>query len=382
MSHTAASYLYKRSGVYYYYRRIPKDLSDYYPYEKIMQSLRTKSKRAAKLSAAHLSLELDSYWSSIRIKRIAKRYVKHTTTVDNANVTGVYLSDALEYYLNLKGSHKSKLFHQATNRAINYALDCLGDRDLCEYTTADAGKFRDALFKRGLVSSSVKRIFSSVKSIVNLAIKEQGLSINNPFTGLYMPDKDDVKRRKPISIDNIKKIQEACKQIDDDMRWIVALISDTGLRLSEAIGLRREDVSLNTDIPHVIIRTNPKRRLKTKQSERIVPLVGASLWGAKRVIDNGGSDYLFERYNKSSMTNANSASAALNKWIKSITGENVVIHAFRHSMRDRLRAVECPKDIVDQIGGWSKGSIGENYGDGYPLEVLDKWMIDFRKESN
>ena len=76
---------------------------------------------------------------------------------------------------------------------------------------------------------------------------------------------------------------------------------------------------------------------------------------------------------KGKTTNANSASAALNKWIKSIAKENVVIHAFRYSMRDRLRVVECPSDIIDQIGGWSKGSIGQNYGEGYTIEVLRKW---------
>ena len=29
------------------------------------------------------------------------------------------------------------------------------------------------------------------------------------------------------------------------------------------------------------------------------------------------------------------------------------IHSFRHSMRDRLRAVQCSADITDQIGGWT-----------------------------
>ena len=43
-------------------------------------------------------------------------------------------------------------------------------------------------------------------------------------------------------------------------------------------------------------------------------------------------------------------------------------------MRDRLRSVECPKDIVDQIGGWSSGSVGESYGQGYPVGILAKWM--------
>jgi hypothetical protein len=33
-------------------------------------------------------------------------------------------------------------------------------------------------------------------------------------------------------------------------------------------------------------------------------------------------------------------------------------------MCDRLREVECPSDIIDQIGGWSCSSLGQNYGAG------------------
>ena len=39
-------------------------------------------------------------------------------------------------------------------------------------------------------------------------------------------------------------------------------------------------------------------------------------------------------------------------------------------MRDRLRAVNCPSDMIDQIGGWRKQSVGQNYGDGYSLEMI------------
>ena len=48
------------------------------------------------------------------------------------------------------------------------------------------------------------------------------------------------------------------------------------------------------------------------------------------------------------------------------------MHSFRHSMRDRLRAVQCPSDIVDQIGGWTKAGVGQCYGSGYPIEVLQE----------
>ena len=43
-------------------------------------------------------------------------------------------------------------------------------------------------------------------------------------------------------------------------------------------------------------------------------------------------------------------------------------------MRDRLRAVECPKESVDQIGGWASISVGEACGDVYQLEVLSRWI--------
>ncbi|MCH2096711.1 MAG: hypothetical protein MK160_16615, partial [Rhodobacteraceae bacterium] len=66
--------------------------------------------------------------------------------------------------------------------------------------------------------------------------------------------------------------------------------------------------------------------------------------------------------------------AALNKWMKCQANVPGTLHCFRHSMRDRLRAVECPSDVADQIGGWQTEGVGQAYGRGYPLEVLSKWM--------
>ncbi|MEC8545172.1 MAG: integrase, partial [SAR324 cluster bacterium] len=58
-----------------------------------------------------------------------------------------------------------------------------------------------------------------------------------------------------------------------------------------------------------------------------------------------------------------------------IAGPDAVIHGLRHSFRDRLRAVEAPVDLIDQLGGWSLQSVGQGYGDGYPLAVLLQWML-------
>jgi integrase len=72
-------------------------------------------------------------------------------------------------------------------------------------------------------------------------------------------------------------------RLDDDIRWLVALISDTGMRLSEAVGLRQHDLQLDHEVPHVALVPHATRRLKTDSSERVIPLVGASLWAAQRI---------------------------------------------------------------------------------------------------
>ena len=83
--------------------------------------------------------------------------------------------------------------------------------------------------------------------------------------------------------------------IDDENRWLLAIISDTGMRLSEAAGLAKSDIVLDADIPHINVRPHRWRRLKTKDSARHIPLVGASLWAAKR-IQQHDSSYAFPRY--------------------------------------------------------------------------------------
>jgi integrase len=82
----------------------------------------------------------------------------------------------------------------------------------------------------------------------------------------------------------------------------------------------------------------------------------------------------FPSYCDGETTKANSASAVLNKWLKVHASRDVVVHSLRHAMRDRLRAVECPADIIDQIGGWSRKGVGESYGRGYQVEQLWRWM--------
>ena len=107
--------------------------------------------------------------------------------------------------------------------------------------------------------NTVKRVFASVRSINNLTMREHGIEGNNAFSGTFMPDRGDRSTRQPIPAYKLRTIQQRCQTTDDEPRWLVVLISDTGTRLSKAVELAREDIVLEADIPHVIIRPQPPR---------------------------------------------------------------------------------------------------------------------------
>ena len=374
-----SSYLFLRNNTYYFSRRIPLDMKSLYGSKRIVKSLKTRSKRVALRGSTQINFQLETYWSSIRVEQITQGLVSASIFKVNSSLSGCGydLLDARDNYLKLKGEGKDHVFERTVDRNVNYFIEAVGNRDLSEYTSTDGAKFRDFLLIKGLAVSSIKRIFSSLGPIIKLMIQEHGLKAINPLVGTYMPSGVKKDKRQPIPIPTIKRIQSVCMDMNDDLRWIIALVSDTGMRLAEVCGLERNDVVLDAPMPYIELQPNSARRLKTDSSERRVPLVGASLWAATqafKLLSGTDKKYLFPRYTKGGKCNANSASAALNKWMKPYVEDGCVIHSFRHSMRDRLRTVECPSDVVDQIGGWSCSSVGQNYGAGYQLPVLHKWL--------
>ena len=370
---TRPSHLRNRDGIYHFIRRIPADLRSHYRSDRICLSLRTKSAAIACRAADSISQRLDDYWSGLRLQKMDVPALHLLISNDDNKHDSPTLKEAVDAYLLLKGGVTNPVFARTARRNGRYVIAALGNRPITAYSSADAAKFRDYLLENGLSLGSVRRIFGSVRSIINLVMREQGIEGANAFARTYMPERNGQKERLPIPSVALSVLKQNCKDKDDEARWLIALISDTGMRLAEAAGLAMNDIYIDEELPHVSIRTHSWRRLKTKSSERLVPLVGASLWAAKRLHQSGGA-FAFPRYCNEQGCNANSASAALNKWMKGIIGNEYVIHGLRHSLRDRLRAVECPSDITDQIGGWTTEGVGHGYGRGYSLEVKAKWM--------
>ena len=124
------------------------------------------------------------------------------------------------------------------------------------------------------------------------------------------------------------------------------LLGETGCRSGEIVGLRVEDVNLQEEKIRIV--PHDARRLKTKGSERELPLVGAGLEAMKVLVGGQTEGHVLELYVEDGKVKATHASNALNKWLEA-EFDGKTAHCLRHAFKDRLRALECPLEMIDAL---------------------------------
>ena len=175
-------YTYLKDCIYYFSRAIPVDLRHHYSRRRVIKSLRTKSHNHAKISANNLSTKLEEYWFSLRLNEIE---VPRGDLLVEGSIHDSYLptiNEVLEQYLDVKGKSKDQVFSRTARHNIGYLTNHVGIKTVDQYSTADAVALRDHLFKKGLQSTSLQRIFGAIKAILNFTILENGYDCKNPST--------------------------------------------------------------------------------------------------------------------------------------------------------------------------------------------------------
>ena len=356
-----------RSGTYYYNRRVPKYAVKSYG-QFIRQAL-SKDLLEAEAFSKRLSDVLEGAWSATT----DASPVNISTIVKSFQPRRVALSEIAAEYLALK-----QIDQTPPRVALSTFLSLAGDRDVRDYTRQDAKLFVHYLEMKGNKTATIRRRINSLSAIMNYAYSELDLDKRNPFTRLFIQNEGaDVFKRGTFANDQLKWGYDKALSSGSTVKLLMPLLGETGCRMAEIVGLRLEDIDLDNELLH--IRPNSARRLKNKTSERVLPLVGYAKLAIDQVQIQADDEWLFPQYIKSGHCYATHASNAVNKWLKKDFG-GLTAHSLRHTFRDRLRAVECPMDMIDQIGGWkSITTIGNSYGRGFTMDqyrqYLDKIMI-------
>jgi hypothetical protein len=231
---THPTFTYRKGRIFYFRRKIPCDLCCHYKRPVFVQSLRTASRSSAQKAATILSARLDEQWLMLRIKHNQSPASQLLVEAQHKSELPL-ISEILELYLDTKGHGKAELFFVHAKRNIDYVISALGNKSIDLYSKTDAVEFRNWLIKRGLQSSSIQRIFSSVKAILNFAINEFGYAFSNPFTGVYIAPDEEKEKRRPLTAEELKRLSAACRRENDDLRHSLAIKLMRSKRLSKLL---------------------------------------------------------------------------------------------------------------------------------------------------
>jgi integrase len=289
----------------------------------------------------------------------------------------VLLSEMPNIYLEHHPKGKKRDYVDKTWEYWNKFMGFTGDKAAESITRDIAREYKNHRESLGLKTASVKKDLSIVKAIFNKCILEIPLKMSNPFEKLTINglEKDAVKRI-PFTNDELKKIYKECLTKDDDIRRIVACTLTTGARLGEIVGLRKEDVFLDVEIPYIRFAEYGERTIKNKKSHRLLPLIPQAIRFFKKQMEVEASEMLFSRYNNGiDKPNSDAASAAINGWLKTQLKISKTTHSLRHSAEDLLRYANIPLDIREEMTGRGTQTISDKYGWGHAMKTKKNALI-------
>ncbi len=353
----------QRNGTFLFNRRVPRAIAEQFSCAVVRISLGTDYDEAKQKSEA-LTAKLNDIWASSDVRPVSPQALLASVaprTIDLLQCTELYLAER-------------DIRVRPTELAVEALVRVSGNKDIRKYTRDDARALVASLQKKGCKSATVRRRIQSLHAVIESGLIELDASTRNPFGRLVIPGEGkDVSKRQVFEITELREIYGQAVASARDTRLTLPILGETGARLAEIVGLRWEDVDL--DEQSIRITPHEYRRLKTSSSERTVPLVGYALKAITVLADQKeDSPFVFPRWWRPDGFVSTHASNTLNKNLRSVAAGRTC-HCFRHTLRDRLRNVEAPAELVDEIGGWShSGGVGSRYGQGYSLDLKRQWL--------
>ncbi|MGB3624653.1 MAG: DUF6538 domain-containing protein, partial [Henriciella sp.] len=240
--------------------------------------------------------------------------------------------------------HKGGELPKAEGAAIEQFIEHAGDLLLKDIRRADVRDWINYLIKtRQQSTGTVRRRLNSIKAVVNRAIEDFELDVKNPFEKQKLPKApiDDVSKRLPFNTAHWNKLEAYIrrKPPGDETGTVLRLLAHSPCRPLEIGGLNWSDVYLDHEVPHLMLRPNEWRELKTWSSARDVPLTDAARKALKAYWERQGSPVDGAVFGEA-CRDTSALSARINKAIR-LAGipksERLVSYSFRHSFEEAMR---------------------------------------------
>ena len=375
---TKIPYLHEIDGQLHYRRRVPGDLKNAFGKTEWKHALGLslgQEAHAAKLVADY-NLAYANLIAQARIQTmcgtaapalqnlgvVAAAVPQHPVEPPKPKAPVVKFSEAYAYDREAHGGQRNE---RAVMQSVDSFLNQYGDADILKLTPKDVQQWINACLDKGQKASTIQRRINALRAIVGRYYRDHEIDKTNPFSNPNVKDGNSTSSdRLPFHKDHLKKMDHyfaKSPRLSDDIRRLYLILKLTGARPLEIGGLDSSDVFLDHEVPHIWIRSNSHRRVKTKGSERRIPLVGDALEAARAQKLENLKGSLFP----TPFHDTNSLSQRLNKLIRRAgvpKSPRLVVYSFRHTMEEAMRTAGVREHTQKRIMGHTDQSITGRYG--------------------
>ncbi|SFV31210.1 Site-specific recombinase XerD [Devosia crocina] len=272
--------------------------------------------------------------------------------------------------LALKSPNQRRKWKNPRLLAINNFIEVVGDKAIDRLTRSDALRFRtwwlDRIVEEDLDIGTANKNLGILSRMYRDYNKLHQMGLPPIFAEIAIEGEMDKQRAafKPEYVEKQILAPGVLDDLNEQARAVLWIVAETGLRISEACALDSTTISLDGDVPYVMVRPNG-RQLKVQHTARDIPLVGVALDAAK-AFPNG-----FSRYHDK----PDSCSALVNKYLghrNLLPTDDHSFYSLRHTFEDRLTAVDAPEKIIAVLMGHKHQR--PKYGEGPSLEQKQRWL--------
>jgi integrase len=263
-----------------------------------------------------------------------------------------------------------RIWRYGRARAVERFVDLVGDKPANELSVDDAIDYtewwRERVVQDNVAAKTANKDIGQLSRMLKEVSIRRRLNLPDLFRGLRLRGETD-KSRLPYETDFIQTKLPACGALDglnEDARFALYVVMETGLRPSEVVNLQENTIRLDAKIPYVKIL--PKgRRLKTEGSEQEIPLVGVAL-AVMKLRPQGFSRYRDE----SSQLFATLNKYLLENGLRPTNGHTV--YSLRIVSKIGSSRPKLPDSLIDSLMGHK--SYKPKYGKGPSLELKLKFL--------
>ncbi len=231
------------------------------------------------------------------------------------------------------------------------AIPFFGRQRLAEIEPADVRRFARSLEDLGLAPGTVRKYLQPVKALFGEAVDDGTLPLDPSARVRVRARRQDADRDEPAKAMTREELERLLAATP--ARWLpfFSLLAETGLRISEILGLDWPDLQLG-DRPTLKVRRQfyrgEMRKTKTATGRRVLPIsAGAASW-AEANLPNLPVGAVFTTRTGLRLSDRN-VRRALDSVTEDLGLGWVTPHVFRHSCASRLLS---DGRSIRQVAGW------------------------------